>query len=112
MRAPVTGWPEESDKAWEAALGWRSENPRVPSAYRIDPEFNCLTNTENLLALDPSLRYQEGWARLGDGDEWGAHAWAVTPDGEIVDPYAEWHQWLPELKYRPATPCESPFEYP
>ena len=59
----------------------------VPKDYKLDDEFGCLTNAENLAKVNPELRYVEGWTRIRGTKKWGAHAWCVAPDGTIVDPY-------------------------
>jgi hypothetical protein len=82
---------------------WRSENPLVPAAYRLDLEFVCFTNAENLAALAPHLSYVEGLARLLDDESsnaWGEHAWCQTEAGEVVDPYFEWKFPGQGIEYR------------
>jgi len=72
---------------------WTSKNPHVPAIYRLDLEFVCFTNAQNLADMNTRLTYVEGLCRLkGDcsKDAWGEHAWCVTPNGEVVDPYFEW----------------------
>lgn len=71
---------------------WRSRNPLVPAGYRLDLEYVCFTNAENL-SMVTGYTYVEGEARLrGDEgkDAWGDHAWCVTAEGVVVDPYFEW----------------------
>ena len=53
----------------------------------LDDEFGCLTNAERLATKNPKLRYVEGWARLADGRQRGAHARCVAPNGKAVDPF-------------------------
>lgn len=95
---------------WDDCLAFRSSNPHVPRSYRLDPEFNCLTNSENLARSNRKLRYVEGWARMGDEAE-GAHAWCTAPDGSIVDPYFEWRfgDAQKAITYRAARRGEAPF---
>lgn len=72
---------------------FRSKNPHVPASYRLDLEFVCFTNAENLARSNPELEYVEGRARLVSGKrkgDWGHHAWCETKNGEVVDPYFEW----------------------
>lgn len=59
----------------------------VPARYRIDEEFNCLTNSERLADRNPSLTWVVGRARRRGSKKWGDHAWCETPAGQIVDPY-------------------------
>lgn len=71
---------------------WTSANPLVPETYRLDLDFVCFTNAENLADLT-GYEYVEGRARLVGGESetaWGDHAWCVTADGVVVDPYFEW----------------------
>jgi hypothetical protein len=82
---------------------WRSKNRHVPKQYRLDLEFNCFTNSENLAKLNPKLTYVEGEARLkGDKSKnaWGEHAWCVTKKGAVVDPYFEWKFPNQTIEYR------------
>jgi hypothetical protein len=83
---------------------WKSRNRHVPKSYRLDLEFNCFTNAENLSELSSRLRYVEGEARLkGDRskDAWGDHAWCVVEvTGEAVDPYFEWKFPGKVIEYR------------
>lgn len=100
------------DALWKSARGFRSGNRHVPKAYRIDPEFNCLTNAENLAAMAKSLVYVEGWCKMRGDKKWGAHAWCQTRKGEIVDPYFEWRfgDRYPLLEYRAAAGEDRPFD--
>lgn len=59
----------------------------IPKGFKIDDEFNCLTNAENLADANPKLRFTVGRARSIGEKKWGDHAWCVAPDGSIVDPY-------------------------
>lgn len=64
----------------------------VPADYRLDLEYVCFTNAQNLADLT-GYTYVEGKARFqGDTttNAWGHHAWCVTADGVVVDPYFEW----------------------
>lgn len=95
----------EDQERWDEtgeAPDWRSADPNVPPDYSLDLEFNCYTNTENLVEANPQLRYAEGKARLTSGPDrsWGDHAWAVTKDGKIVDPYFEWRFPGVKIEYR------------
>lgn len=86
----------EDQKRWDengiAPKFW-SKNSNVPKSYRLDLDFVCFTNAENLANVNLKLRYVEGEARIkGDKSRraWGHHAWCVTSNGTIVDPYFEW----------------------
>lgn len=98
-------WDE--DEEYERMLAWRSQNPRVHSDFRLDPESHCLGNTEALCDLDPTLTYQEGQVRDESSPTgWSDHAWATTPEGEIVDPYFEYRWPGKEWHYDPTRPWE------
>jgi len=101
-----------TDDEYDDAAAFRSANPQVPADYRIDPEFNCLTNAENLADMSPSLVYTEGWCRFRGEKKWGSHAWCQTVEGVIVDPYFEWKfgEKTRLLEYKPAGDDESPFD--
>ena len=98
------GWLEDLhhfDETGEQPA-WRSKNPHVPKSYRLDLEFVCFTNAENLSRLNRKLRYVEGLCRKrGDRSKnaWGEHAWCETA-GEVVDPYFEWKFPGEDLEYR------------
>jgi hypothetical protein len=101
--------PDEQQEHYDATgeqPNWRSANPLVPSSFRIDAEYNCFTNAENLAQLSRGqLRYTEGKARLvlGADRSWGDHAWTThTETGEVVDPYFEWRFPGRKIEYRPA----------
>jgi len=104
-----SGLDEHDDEFFDIVSCWRSTDTRVPTYFSIDPEFNCLSNTENLILLSPELRYQEGWTRTSQDDKWGAHAWAETTNGEIVDPYFQWAFPGSEIQYLRAGPGDDPF---
>jgi hypothetical protein len=82
---------------------WQSKNPHVPKNYRLDLEFVCFTNAENLSRMNRNFKYVEGLARFkGDKSKnaWGEHAWCVTKQGVIVDPYFEWKFPGKKIEYR------------
>ena len=92
---------------------FKSKNKHVPSNFRIDDEFGCLTHAEQLARLNPKLEYVEGWVKA-PGEKWGenAHAWCQTKSGEIVDPYFEWRfgDRQKQIEYRAAKPGDDPFD--
>ena len=84
-------------------------DPEVPKGFEMNPEEeNCYGHSERLNDANPNLRFNQGWTRLHPEAEWGWHQWNETPEGRIVDPYAEieWPNY--QLEYRPAPPEEDP----
>src|SRR3954468_17394055 len=98
----VDRWADLADGD-ESYLDWRSASPHVPASfYPLNPgDENCLGHTERLVAANPELRQAMGYAKGNDGT-WGAHTWAVSPKGEIVDPYFEWRFPNTQYEYREA----------
>lgn len=68
------------------AASLKTQRKWIPKGFQIDDEFGCLTCSESLNEISNKLKLVYGITRFPNG-KWGDHAWNITPQGSIIDPY-------------------------
>jgi hypothetical protein len=64
---------------------------KLPARYKLGGPRCCFANAKRLVRRSKDLIYAEGFALYLPRAEFGSlamfhHAWAVTPEGEVLDP--------------------------